>query len=123
MHLFFTDGRRPRAVDVELGACAKFGHSRSVYVPADAMDLLEGYLLLERPEIVAKAQGALQRAHRDLFVVTRLEADGAKVHGVLDGHRVTRSTRGMDPHLRRIAVRETGDGLDPVPCQYSSHVV
>lgn len=109
----FSEGQ-PGAVDVELGACAKFGHPRSVYVPADAMDLLEGYLLLERPDIVAKAQDTLRRAYRNLFIVTRLEADAAKVRGVLDGHTVTRSVRGMDPQLRRIAVRETGDGLDPL---------
>lgn len=107
-------GTRPRAADVELGACAKFGHHRSVYVPADAMELLDPYLLLERPEIVATAQGRLRRGYRDLFVITRLEADGAKVHGVLEGRIVTRSIRGMDPELRRIAVLETGDGLDPL---------
>jgi integrase len=98
----------------EHGACAKFGHPRTVYVPADAVDVLDPYLLLERPEIVEKAQPTLRRRHRDLFVVSRLEADGAKVRGVLDGGMVTRSIRGIDPRLRRIAVRETGDGLDPL---------
>ncbi|MFI5895670.1 tyrosine-type recombinase/integrase [Actinoplanes sp. NPDC051513] len=112
--LGLLDGRRAGTADVELGACAKFGHHRSVYVPADAIDLLDPYLLLERPEIVEKAQSALRRAHRDLFVVTRLEADGAKARGVLDGSSVTRSIRGMAADLRRIAVRETGDGLDPL---------
>lgn len=112
--LGLLDGTGPGTAQVELGACAKFGHHRSVYVPADAMDLLNPYLLLERPEIVEKAQRALRRAHRDLFVVTRLEADGAKARGVLDGSTVTKSIRGMAPQLRRIAVRETGDGLDPL---------
>ncbi|SIM72986.1 tyrosine-type recombinase/integrase [Micromonospora cremea] len=112
--LGLLDARRPRTADVELGACAKAGHHRSVYVPGDAMELLGPYLLLERPEIVAKAQGTLRRDHRDLFVISRLEADGAKVCGVLEGRTVTRSIRGMDPRLRRIAVRETGDGLDPL---------
>ncbi|MBC9005441.1 tyrosine-type recombinase/integrase [Micromonospora aurantiaca (nom. illeg.)] len=103
-----------RAVEFELGACAKFGRPRRVYVPADAAELLGPYLLLERPEIVAKAQSVLRRRRRELFVVTRLEADGAKVRGLLDGAVVTRSVRGMDPRLRRLAVLETGDGLDPL---------
>ncbi|WP_433317930.1 tyrosine-type recombinase/integrase [Micromonospora chersina] len=112
--LGLLDAPRPRAAEVELGACAKGGHHRSIYVPGDAMELLDPYLLLERPEIVAKAQRTLRRDHRDLFVITRLEADGAKVRGVLEGRTVTRSIRGMDPRLRRMAVRETGDGLDPL---------
>ena len=109
-----VDDGRPQAVEFELGACAKFERPRTVYVPSDAAELLGPYLLLERPEIVAKAQQTLRRSHRDLFVVSRLEADGAKVRGVLDGCTVTRSVRGMDPRLRRLAVLETGNGLDPL---------
>jgi len=112
--LGLLDGGRPQPVELELGACAKFGRPRTVYVPADAADLLEPYLLLERPEIIGKAQRLLRRRHRDLFVVTQFEADGAKARGTLEGCTVTRSVRGMDPQLRRIAVRETGDGLDPL---------
>ncbi|MET7710373.1 site-specific integrase [Micromonospora sp. NPDC005413] len=112
--LGLLDGGRPRAAELELGACAKFRHPRTVYVPADAVDVLDPYLLLERPEIVEKAQPTLRRRHRDLFVVSRLEADGTKARGVLDGGMVTRPIREMDPRLRRIAVRETGDGLDPL---------
>ncbi|GAA1595775.1 tyrosine-type recombinase/integrase [Actinoplanes couchii] len=111
--LGLIDGRS-RSAHVGLGACAKSGHPRSVYVPTDAMDLLDPYLRLERAEIVAKAQKSLRRARQDLFVVRRLEADGTRVSGILDGHAVTRSIRAMDPGLRRIAVRETGDGLDPL---------
>ena len=112
--LGLLDGGQPRSVELELGACAKFERPRAVYVPSDAVELLDPYLLLERPEIVAKAQPTLRRRRSDLFVVIRLEADNAKVRGVLDGVTLTRSIRGMDPQLRRIAVRETGDGLDPL---------
>ncbi|MFJ8948219.1 site-specific integrase [Streptomyces sp. NPDC102395] len=74
-------GQRPAFADVELKACAKFGRPRSVYVAPDPMELLDPYLLLERPEIVAKAQRSLRRRHRELFVIQRLEADGARVRG------------------------------------------
>ncbi|MER6085437.1 site-specific integrase [Streptomyces sp. NPDC001833] len=34
-------GRRPAAADVDLAACAKYGRPRMVYVPRDAMELLD----------------------------------------------------------------------------------
>lgn len=107
-------GRRPTFTDIDLKACAKFGRPRSVYVAPDPMELLDPYLLLERPEIVAKAQRSLRRRHRELFVVQRLEADGTKVRGVLDGLTITRTIKNMKPGLRRLAVLETGAGLDPL---------
>jgi hypothetical protein len=109
-----VDGRRPAFADVELKACAKFGRPRSVYVAPDRMELLGPYLLLERPDIVAKAQCSLRRRHRELFVIQRLEADG------YEGPRGTRRpddhahVKNMKPDLRRPAVVETGDGLDPL---------
>ncbi|MER6015965.1 tyrosine-type recombinase/integrase [Streptomyces bluensis] len=107
-------GLRPAYADVHLKACAKLGRPRSVYVGPDPMELLGPYLLLERPEIVAKAQRSLRRRCRELFVIQRLEADGTRVRGVLDGVTITRTVKNMKPDLRRLAVRETGDGLDPL---------
>ncbi|MET7928313.1 site-specific integrase [Streptomyces sp. NPDC005349] len=112
--LGLLDNRHPAFADIEVEACAKFGRPRSVYVAPDPMELLVPYLLFERPEIVAKAQRSLRRRHRDLFVVERLEADDAKVRGVFDGLKVTRTIKNMKPGLRRLAVLETGDGLDPL---------
>ncbi|MFJ6372628.1 site-specific integrase [Streptomyces virginiae] len=112
--LGLEDGRRPATADVDLAACAKYGRPRSVYVPRDAMELMGPYLLLERPEIVAKAQRTLRRHCRDLFVVHRVEADGTRARGVLEGATVTRVIKDMKPDLRRITVTETGGGLDPM---------
>ncbi|MER5358844.1 site-specific integrase [Streptomyces sp. NPDC002785] len=112
--LGLENGQRPPTADVELAACAKYKRPRTVYVPRDPMELLDPYLLIERPEIVARAQRTLRRRHRDLFVVQRLEADGTKVRGILEGRTVVRSIKDMAPDLRRIAVLETGDGLDPL---------
>ncbi|KUN57219.1 hypothetical protein AQJ46_48495 [Streptomyces canus] len=105
---------RPYTTDVDLAACAKRKQPRSVYVPTDAMELLDPYLTIERPEIVAKAQRTLRRQHRDLFVVTRIEANGRKFRGVLEGRTITRVVKDMDPDLRRITVLETGGGLEPL---------
>ncbi|MDO0923944.1 site-specific integrase [Streptomyces sp. TG1A-8] len=112
--LGLLDGQRPAFVDVELKACAKFGRPRSVYVGPDPMELLDAYLLLERPEIVEKAQHSLRRRHRELFVIQRLEADGTRVRGVLDGLTITRTIKNMKSDLRRLAAWETGGGLDPL---------
>lgn len=106
--LGLTAGPKPATVDVDLAACAKYRRPRSAYVPLGAMALLDPYLLLERPRIVAGVQRALRRRSRELFVIQRLEADGARARGVLDGCMVTRVIKEMDPELRRIAVLETG---------------
>ncbi|MEV0643020.1 hypothetical protein AB0I77_50615 [Streptomyces sp. NPDC050619] len=34
-------GHRPAVADVDQGACAKYGRPRTVYVPRDAMELLD----------------------------------------------------------------------------------
>ncbi|MFI2206634.1 hypothetical protein ACH47Z_39060 [Streptomyces sp. NPDC020192] len=83
-------------------------------MPRDAMELLGPYLLLERPGIVATAQRTLWRQVRDLFVVQRIEGNGTRVRGILEGVTVTRVIRDMEPGLRRITVLETGGGLDPL---------
>ncbi len=107
-------GCRPSTSEIDLSACAKGGYQRFVYVPMDAMELLDPYLLLERPMMVAAAQRTLRKKHRDLFVVDRIEAGGERVQGVFEGHRVTWIVKDMDPELRRLCVMETGDGLDPM---------
>ncbi|MEU0022313.1 hypothetical protein ABZ173_32165 [Streptomyces rochei] len=91
-------------------ACAKYGKSRTVYVPSDAVDSVETYCLLERQEIAQAAAKTLGRKHRDLFVVTRI-ADG-QVRGVLDGVEHEYEMSAMDADLRRITVREGEFGLE-----------
>ncbi|MFF3277487.1 hypothetical protein ACFYWU_42220 [Streptomyces chrestomyceticus] len=58
---------------------------------------LDPYLLIERPGIVAAAQRSLRRRHRELFVVERLEADGARAHGALDSVTITRAVEMLKP--------------------------
>ncbi|MEU7162450.1 hypothetical protein [Streptomyces chrestomyceticus] len=70
---------------------------RSVCVPAGAMGMLGTCLLIEHPGIVAAAQRTLRRRHRELFVVDRLEADGTRVHGELDGVRSIRTVTVLKP--------------------------
>ncbi|MFF3336338.1 hypothetical protein ACFYWX_43720 [Streptomyces sp. NPDC002888] len=112
--LGLAGGRRLAVAEVDLVACAKYGRPRSVYVPLDAMELLDPCLLLERPRIVATARRTLRRQVRDLFVVQRIEGDGTRVRGVLEGVTITRVIKDMKPGLRRITMLETGGGLDPL---------
>ncbi|MEU7230251.1 hypothetical protein [Streptomyces chrestomyceticus] len=70
---------------------------RSVCVPAGAMGMLGTCLLIEHPGTVAAAQRTLRRRHRELFVVDRLEADGTRVHGELDGVRSIRTVTVLKP--------------------------
>ncbi|MFD7337805.1 site-specific integrase [Streptomyces violascens] len=112
--LGLEEGHRPASAEVDLQACAKGKRRRSSYVPAAAMQMLDPYLAIERPEIVARAQRTLRRRHRDLFVVERFEADATRVRGILEGIRVSRLIRAMSPELRQITMLETGDGLNPL---------
>ncbi|MGI5526641.1 hypothetical protein ACQEVX_04195 [Streptomyces syringium] len=68
-------------------------------------------MTIERPEIVAAAQRTLRRRHQGLFVVKRIEADGRKLRGTLEGSTVTRVTE----HIRRFgeySTHELGDEPD-----------
>jgi integrase len=49
--------RRPgEPVEFAVQACAKYGKYRKIYVPATAVDVIENYLLIERPEPVAASE-------------------------------------------------------------------
>jgi integrase len=99
-------------VDFTVQACAKYGKARGIYVPRDSINALKPYLLLERPEQAATSAKRLERRHRDLFVVDRIDYASGQVHGTLDGMRREYAMSAMEPGLRRIAVRETDVGLE-----------
>lgn len=105
-----------RAVEVDLEACAKGERPRTVFVTADAMNSLDNYFLLERAEIVEKAQRTLKgRARRgELFVVDGADAVSGDLHGVLDGRRVSQAVVAMKPALRAQTVLDAGRHLEPL---------
>ncbi|WP_367836490.1 tyrosine-type recombinase/integrase [Streptomyces rochei] len=111
-----TEGiRRPGdPVEVMLQACAKYKKRRVVYVPPAALEMVETYLLMERSEVAAKAAKTLARRHKDLFVVTDVDTAHGKLSGVLEGRRRTFAIAAMPPRLRRLAVRESDGGLEPL---------
>ncbi|MER5772164.1 hypothetical protein [Streptomyces sp. NPDC001985] len=112
--LGLLDARPAGGAKVVLAACAKYGRERTAYVPRDAIGLLTVYLLLERAQVVAAARRTLRRQAQELFLIDRTETDGTRVRGLLEGRRGTLAARDMKPGLRRIAVRETSDGLEPL---------
>ena len=116
------DGRRRpgEAVQFTVQACAKYGKSREIYVPAGALDALEAFTLLERPELVAASARSLARRRQELFVVDHIDHETGRLQGVLDGQRRTFKMSGMEPPLRRITMRETGTGLEPLAV-FSGH--
>jgi site-specific recombinase XerD len=110
-----ADHRRPgEAVQFTVQACAKYGKSREIYVPAGALDAVEAFTLLERPELVAASARSLARRRRELFVVDRIDHETGRLQGALDGRRRTFKMPAMDPALRRITMMETGAGLEPL---------
>jgi integrase len=76
--------------------------------------MISTYLMLERREIVDRAQKTLKARRDELFVVDRIAQERGRLHGVLDGRRVSRAICEMPPGLRRNTVLDTGDGLEPL---------
>jgi integrase len=107
--------RRPgESVEFAVQACAKYGKYREVYVPPAAVDALENFLLIERPEIVAASAKSLARQRRELLVVNHIDHETGKLHGMLDGQRRTFTIAAMGPDLRRITVQENEHGVEPL---------
>jgi integrase len=105
--------RRPgESVVFAVQACAKYGKYREIYVPAAAVDAVEHFVLIERPEPVAASAASLARRRRELFVVNHIDHEAGKLGGVLDGRHRTFTMSAMRPELRRITVRENANGLE-----------
>ncbi|UCA23009.1 MULTISPECIES: tyrosine-type recombinase/integrase [Mycobacterium] len=107
--------RRPgEPVDFAVQACAKYGKYREIYVPTAAVDAVDNFLLIERPELVAASARSLARRRRELFVVDRVDHEAGKLRGVLDGQRRTFTMSAMEPDLRRITMQENENGVEPL---------
>ncbi|WP_255433437.1 site-specific integrase [Amycolatopsis sp. WAC 01375] len=105
--------RRPGTPAVfEVQACAKYGKRREVFVPTGAVDSVANFVELERPELAAASAAALERRRDELFVIDRIDGAIGRCHGVLRGRRRAFTLSAMSPQLRRIAVRDTHDGLE-----------
>jgi site-specific recombinase XerD len=105
-------GHSVTQVEFTVQACAKYGKARNIYVPEESMRAIELYLLLERPEQAARSAARLERRHRDLFVVSRIDHASGRIYGVLDGMKREYVMSAMEPELRRITVHETTAGLE-----------
>lgn len=107
--------RRPgESVEFPVQACAKYGKYREIYVPTGALDAVDTFLLVERPELVAASSKSLARRRRELFVVDHIDHEAGTLRGVLDGRRRTFVMSAMGPELRRISMRENEDGVEPL---------
>lgn len=105
-------GQPGAAAEFTVQACAKYGKDRTIYVPEDAIDSVETYCMLERPEIAQAAARTLGRKHRDLFVVTRIDQDSGLIRGKIDGTEHEYQMSAMTADQRRITVREGEFGLE-----------
>jgi site-specific recombinase XerD len=105
--------RRPSdGVEFAVQRCAKGGKLRWIFVPSGALDSIDTFMLLERPRLIAASAKRLKQRHRELFVVSRIEEETGRLHGVLDGSSRVFTMSKMDPELRRITVREAEAGLE-----------
>lgn len=101
-------------VEFRLAACAKRGTPRNVHVASSVRMQIGTFIHLERDQIVRTAQAALKARRSELFIVSRVDSDAGRLYGQLDGVKVAYSIEDMDPWLRRIAVLDTGERLEPL---------
>jgi integrase len=106
--------RTGTGIDFTLQECAKYGLERTVWVPAAALDAVDVFLMLERPQVVEKAQRSLKRRFRDLFVVDEIDTVAWKLRGVYEGRHRTFRIEALDARLRGLAVVEGDLGLEPL---------
>jgi len=102
------------SVEFAVQACAKYGKYRDIYVPSAAVDAVENFVMIERPELVAASAKSLARRRRELFVVEHIDHVAGRLRGVLEGQRRTFAMSAMGPDLRRITVRENENGVEPL---------
>jgi hypothetical protein len=76
--------------------------------------MVDHFLLLERPEIAEASAKALARRGKDLFVVSKVDHEQGRLHGVLEGRHRQLLMSAMSPELRRVTVRETDLGVEPL---------
>ncbi|QRV36707.1 hypothetical protein I6J42_23660 [Streptomyces californicus] len=106
--------RAGEPVEFTLQACAKYKKRRTAYVPPDALSSVDTFVLLERPEIVAPMARVLERRYRDLLVVSEIDYARGRLSGRWQGRVREFAWSAMTPKLRRLAVHEGPDGLEPL---------
>ncbi|KFF58031.1 hypothetical protein JF66_21665 [Cryobacterium sp. MLB-32] len=99
---------------VILQACAKGGRERSAYIPPRVLAKLGLYIATERQAMSAAASRLKTSSDASLFIVDEQCPHGTWLSGELDGVRVRRTVKAMNPTLRARTFRDTGDGLEPM---------
>lgn len=97
---------------VLLEACAKYQKRRRVHVPLTTLRAVDLYRRTERRAVVRASAKSLWSRRADLFVVEELDTSAGVIRGRLDGSRSRWRLHLLPPHLRRIAVIESSDGLE-----------
>ncbi|MGW0749799.1 tyrosine-type recombinase/integrase [Streptomyces sp. NPDC002587] len=104
--------RSGEPMELVLQACAKYKKRRVVYVPSDALASVDTFLLLERPEMVARSVRVLERRHRSLLVVSEIDFARGRLRGRWQGRAREFAWSAMPPRLRRVTVHEGPSGLE-----------
>ncbi|MFE3505481.1 site-specific integrase [Kitasatospora sp. NPDC059146] len=106
---------------VELEAIAKYKLPRTVEIQDATLREIDLYRRIERAQVVRRAARTLALRREELFVVDDIDLRQMKLSGVLHGRRRTFTIKLMDAPLRRITVRETGQGLEPMALFVGRH--
>lgn len=97
-----------------LEACAKYSKRRRVHVPPTTLQLVDLYRSTERRHQVEASREHLWARRDSLYIITELNEQSQILHGSINGTKSTWHLHQFPPHLRRIAVQDTGEGLEAV---------
>jgi hypothetical protein len=93
--------RRPgESVEFAVQACAKYGKYRQIYVPSAAVDAVDNFVMIERPELIVASAKSLARRRQASSMVLSASARART------GAAISRSSvRAMSNHARPSRMR------------------
>lgn len=99
---------------VLLEAGAKYSKRRRIHVPPTTLQLVDLYRSTERRHQVEASRENLWARRESLYIITELDEQSQILHGSIGSTKSTWHLHQFPPHLRRIAVQDTGEGLEAV---------
>lgn len=102
------------AVSFDIAATAKLGRQRTIQVPPETLKLIHLYRRTERAQVVRSTMRAREKQIDALAIVSRVDPVRNRVFATFQGRKQSWEIARMPSALRRVCVRETANGLEPL---------
>lgn len=102
------------AATFDIAATAKLSRPRSIHVPPEILKLIHLYRRTERARVVRETMTARSRQADDLAIVSEVDLVRRRIVARFQGRDQSWDIAKMPSELRRLCVRETSHGLEPL---------